>query len=159
MVPIVRHNPRGREGRTYSDLISEDLRRRPVEQCLVLVNAVDHDRTAAADVVDAVLGNLLDTGGLNDNVEAVRVVLLQLLPLRFRVLPVKLDVLVRSVELFCDVHLDTLVRGKNHTVCTIQLEELSKDETGRAGSEHEDVNANWRVELVETVNCACCRLK
>ena len=126
-----------------------------MEQCLVLVNAVDHDRTAAADVVDAVLGNLLDTGGLNDDVEAVRVVLLQLLPLWARVLAVELDVLVASVELLRDVHLDALVGGDDDTVCAVQLQQLREDETRWARTEEEDFDADWWVELVESVKCAC----
>lgn len=122
---------------------------------LVLVHAVDHDRSAAADVVYAVLRELLDTSGLDDDVKPVRVVLPQLLPLRGRVLPVELDVLVGGVQLLRDIHLDTLVRGDGDAVSAVQLQQLSEDQTGGTGAEQEHINAYWRVELVEAVNGTC----
>ena len=116
---------------TYADLISEDLRRWPVEQCTVVVHTVDQDRPAPTDVVDAVLRHLLHTGGLDDDVEAVRVVLLELLPLRAGVLAVELDVLVAGEELLRDVHLYSFVGGNDDAVSTVQLQQLSENQTGR----------------------------
>lgn len=122
---------------------------------LVLVDTVDHEGAAATDVVDALLRKLLDARGLDDDVEAVRVVLLQLLPLRAGVLAVELDVLVAGVELLRDVHLHTLVCGDDDAVCAVQLEQLRKNETRWARTEEEDFDADWRVELVEAVQRAC----
>ena len=36
---------------------------------------------------------------------------------------------------------------------------MGKDQTGGTGSEEEDVDADWGVELVETVDGACCGLE
>ena len=36
---------------------------------------------------------------------------------------------------------------------------MGKDQTGGTGSEEENVNADWGVELVETVDGACCGFK
>lgn len=141
--------------KTYLDLVPEDLRRGPVNLRRVGVHAVDHESTAAADVVDAVLRELLDTGGLDNHVEPVRVVLLQLLPLRPRVLPVELDVLVRGVQLLGDVHLDALVGRDGNAVRAVQLKQLSEDQAGRTGAEEQHVDTDWRVELIETVDGAC----
>lgn len=118
---------------------------------LVLVDTVDHERAAAADVVDALLCELLDAGGLDDDVEPVRVGLLELLPLRAGVLPVELDVLVRGVQLLGDVHLDALVRGDDDAVRAVQLEQLGEDEARGARAEEEGLDADGRVELVEAV--------
>ena len=126
-----------------------------MDECLVLVHAVDHEGAAAANVVDGVLRELLDTGSLDDDVEAVRVVLLQLLPLWARVLAVELDVLVAGVELLRDVHLDALVGGDDDAMCAVQLEQLREDETRWARTEEEDFDADWWVELVKTVKRAC----
>jgi hypothetical protein len=140
---------------THPDLVAENLGRRPVYLRLVLVDAIDHERAAAADVVDALLRELLDAGGLDDDVEPVRVVLLQLLPLRAGVLPVELDVVVRGVQLPRDVHLDALVRGDHDAVRAVQLEQLREDEPRGAGAEQEDLDADGRVELVEAVQGTC----
>lgn len=126
-----------------------------MNESLVLVDTIDHESAATADVVDGILRDLLDTRSLDDDVKTVWVRLLELLPLRARVLSVELDVIVRSVKLLCDVHLDALVRGDDDTVRTVLLEQLGEDETGWAGSKEEDFNANWRVQLVETVDGAC----
>ena len=106
-----------------------------MDQSLVLVDTVDHDSTTAANVVDRLLCELLNTGGLDHDVESVGVVLLELLPLRTRVLPVQFDVLIGGVELLCDVHLNALVRRNDDAVCSIQLEQLCEDQASRAGAE------------------------
>ena len=130
-----------------------------MDQRFVRVHAIDHDGSSSADIVDRVVCQLLDPGGLDHYVKPVRVVLFQLLPLRAWVLPVELDILVRSSELLRDVHLDTLVSGDDDTVRAIQFEQLSEDEACRPCTEEEDLNSDRRVELVETVKCACCGLE
>ena len=62
--------------RAHLDLVTEDLRRRPVYERFVLIHAVDHDRASPPHVVNALLRQLLHTRGLYYNVEAVWVVFL-----------------------------------------------------------------------------------
>ena len=49
----------------HPDLVAEDLGRRPVHERVVVVHAVDHEGTTTTDVVDGVVANTLNTGGLN----------------------------------------------------------------------------------------------
>lgn len=139
---------------THPDLVAENLGRRPVNHGLVLVHAVDHDSSASPDVVDALLSKLLNTRRLDDNIESIWVVLLKLLPLRARVLPVQLDVLVSRVQLLRNIHLDTLVSSNNHAVSAVELQQLRENKTSRTSAEQKDVNADGRVELVQSVDGA-----
>ena len=126
-----------------------------MDESLVLVHAVDHEGSSAADIVDSIVRELLDTGSFNlcthnmhfrmceglecseetyHNVKAVLVVLLDLSPLSLRVRTVEIDVLVRSVELTRNVRLHALV-GRNDDLCrSVLLEQLSEDKTGRSGA-------------------------
>lgn len=133
---------------TYLDLVSEDLGRGPVHQCLVLVHTVNHDCAAPPHIVDALLCKLLHTRRLDDDIESIRIVLLELLPLGARILAVKLDVLVPRFQLSRNVHLDALVRRNDDLVRAILLEQLGQDEASRARAEKQDINSDWRVELV-----------
>ena len=126
---------------------------------LVLVHTVDHNRTTTTNVVDTVLGDLLHSRSLDDDVEPVWVVLLELLPLRTRVLSVELDVLVASVQFLCNVHLDTLVGGDDDSGCPVEFQQLSEDKTGGSSAQEKDVDANRGVELVQSVNGAGSGLK
>lgn len=134
----------------------------------------------SSHVVDGVIGELLDTGGLNlaifsdkilshqiratyHDIKAVLVVLLDLGPLRVGILPIKFNVLVGGVELLRNVHLGALVRSNHDFRCAVELEELSEDKAGGACAEEEDFDANGGVELVKAVDGACgglqeCRL-
>lgn len=108
------------------DLVKEDLGRRPGDSGVVGVDSVDEERSASGDVVDRVVDNLLDTGALDNDVEAVclsarhhfpqphrhtRVVLLDLGPLGVGVLSLEVNVRIGRVDLSRNVHLDTLVGG------------------------------------------------
>lgn len=126
---------------------------------LVLVHTVDHDRSTAADVVDGLLREFLDPSRLDHNVEPERVVLLELLPLRARVLSVELDVLVSCVELLRDVHLDALVRRDHDAVCAVLLQQLGKDKPCWACAKKEDVDADWWTELIKPVDGTCSGFK
>lgn len=143
----------------YLDLVPKDLRWRPVHHRLVLIHAVDHNRAAAPHVVDALLCDLLHTRRLHDNVKPIRIVLPQLLPLRVRVLPVELDVLVTRIQLLRDVHLDALVRRDDDLVRAVELEQLRENQPCGSGPEEEHVNADRRVELVQPVDRASCGLE
>lgn len=71
------------------------------------------------------------------------------------VLPVEFDVLVSGVDLLGDVHLDALVSCENDPCGAVELEQLGEDKAGRASAEHENFDADWGIELVETMNGAC----
>lgn len=120
----------------------------------LVIHPVNHQRPAPPYIVDALVRDLLHARRLDHDVEPVRVVLLQLLPLRGGVRAVELHVHVPAGELLRDVHLDALVRGDGDAVCAVELEELREDEPGRACAEHEDVDADGRGELVEPVHGA-----
>ena len=110
--------------------VTEDLGRRPRYARRARVHAVADELAAATHVVDGVLEHLAAAAGLDDyrsslalvmswpsrhrgllgltDVEAVRVVLLQLLPLRSGVGPRERDVEVRGVEALRELHLGAL---------------------------------------------------
>ena len=103
--------------------VTEDLGRRPRYARRARVHAVADELAAATDVVDGVLEHLAASAGLDDygnllarsmrghrirertDVESVRVVLLELLPLRSGVGPRERDVEVRGVEALRELHL------------------------------------------------------
>lgn len=122
---------------------------------IAIVHAVDHQSTTTADVVDALLRELLNSRRLHNDIESIRVIVLELLPLCFWVLPVKLDVLVASFNVLGDVHLDALVRGDDYARGAIQLEQLCENEAGGPCTEEEDLDTDGRGELVEPVDRAC----
>lgn len=84
-----------------------------------------------------------------------RVVLLDLLPLGLGVLttsPLEPDVLVTTVQLFSNVHLHPVVGGDDDLGGTVELQELGHAQTGRTGTEQEDLGSDLGLELVETVD-------
>lgn len=87
---------------------------RPMNESLVLIHAVNHECSTSTNVVDTVIRQLLDTSGLNNNVESIRIVILELLPLGTRVLTIKLDILIACVELLGNIHFYTLVCGDHN---------------------------------------------
>ncbi len=119
---------------------------------LVLIDTIDHQRTASANVVDAFVGQLLHAGRFDDDIKPIRVVVLELLPLRFGVLSVELNVLVGGIKIFSNVHLYALVGSDNDTGCAIELQELGEDQASGSSTQEKDLYADRRCELVETVN-------
>lgn len=105
------------------------LGRWPVHESLIFVHTIDHEGPSSADVVNTIVGELLNASSFNHDVKAVWIVVLELLPLRTRVLTIELNVFISCTDLFGNVHLDTLVSGNNHPRRAILLEELGKDET------------------------------
>ena len=144
---------------TYPDFVSENLGWRPVNRRFILIHTINHDGTASSHIVDTFLSQLLHASRLNNDVEAIRVVLLQLLPLGSRILSVELNVLVCCIQLLGNVHLDTFVRGNDDSVRSVELQQLSQDEASRPSAKQKNINANWGIEFVKTVNGACGRLK
>jgi hypothetical protein len=128
------------------------LRRWPMDQGLVFINAIDHQRSSATHIVDRVIGKLLHPSSLNDHIKPIRIVLLELLPLRLGLFSVQLDILVRRVELLRNVHLDALIRSDDDTRCPIQLEQLRQDQARRASAEEQHLDPNGRVELVQPMD-------
>lgn len=126
---------------------------------LVLVDAVNHQRTAPPDIIDTLVRQCLHTRRFDNDIKPIRVVVLQLLPLWPWVLPVQLDILITSIQLLSDVHLNTLVRGDDHARSAVELEQLGKNQAGWAGAEQQNFYADRRREFVETVNSTSGGLK
>ena len=61
---------------TYPDFVGENLRWRPRDESIILVNTVDKERSSPSDVVDGLLDDGLDPGRLDHNVESEWVILL-----------------------------------------------------------------------------------
>ena len=81
-------------------------------------------------------------------------VLLELLPLRRRVCPIELGVLVPRVQLACQIRLDALVRGDHNLGCPVELEELREDNAGGSGADDEGLHADFDVQPVQAVDGA-----
>ena len=71
----------------YPDFVAEDLGWWPRDTSLIFVDTIDKEGSSPPNVVDRILNDGFDSGRFNDDVESERVVLLQLIPLRLRVLP------------------------------------------------------------------------
>jgi hypothetical protein len=115
-----------------------NLARGPADAVLVSIHAVHDELTATTDVVDRVLKNLDATGGLDDNVESVRVLALQLLELNFRVGTRERNVFVASTKLLGQFHLQTLGGSNDDVATTVLAQHLGQDKTGGTGTEHEN---------------------
>lgn len=126
---------------------------------LVFIHTINHQGSSPPDIVNALIRQLLHARGFNDDIETVRVVLLELVPLCLRVLPVKFNIFVSGLEIFCNVHLDALIGSNDHSSSTIQFEELSKDKTRRTRAEEKNFNADLRVQLIEAMDSASGRLE
>lgn len=104
------------------------LGRWPMHKSLVLVHTIDQESPSSADVINTIVGKLLNASSFNHDIKAVGVVILKLLPLWTRVLTIKLNVFVGCTNLFSNVHLDTLVSSENYARCAILFEKLGKDD-------------------------------
>ena len=76
-----------RTAATYPDFVAENLGWWPRDTSLILINAVNEERSPSSDVVDGILDDGLNSSRLHDDVETERVVLLQFIPLGLGVLP------------------------------------------------------------------------
>lgn len=91
------------------------------------IHAIHDEFTTATDVVDGVLEDLGTASSLDDNVEAIRVLLVDLGELGSWIGAGEFNVLVACVERPGQIHLQTC-RGSNHNVAsTVKTEHLSKD--------------------------------
>lgn len=95
---------------------------------------------------------------LDNDIEPVRVVLFDLLELRCRVAPGKLDVDIGGTQFLGQIHLQSPGSGHDYVGSTVETEELRKAETGRSSTEHEDGGAELGGNLFEAVSCARGRL-
>lgn len=139
---------------THPDFITEDLAGRPMYERLVLVNTIKHERPTPTDIIDRFVRKLLNAGRLNDNIKAIRVVLLELFPLRAWVLTVELNIRVPAFEIFRDIHLDTLVRRDRDMDGAVELKQLRENETRRTCAEDKGLEADGWVELVKSMQRA-----
>ena len=121
------------------------LGRWPMHKSLVLVHTINHKSPSSADVIDAVVGKLLDASSFNHNIKAIGIVILELLPLWTRVLTIKLNVFVSCTNLFGNVHLDALISGKNYARRAILLEKLGKDDACWPSAQEQNFDTERRV--------------
>jgi len=128
-------------------------------QCFVLIHTIDHQSSSPSYIINALVGQLLNPSSLNDHIKSIRVVVPKLLPLCLRDFPIQLDVLIGSIDLFCDVHLDTLVSCNNDAEGSVELEQLRENQPRWSSPEKENLDSNWWVELVETVDRASSRVE
>jgi hypothetical protein len=150
-------NTQPREAHPY--LITEDLGRWPVNKRLILVHAVYHQCPPTAHIVDRLVSQLFNSCGFNNDVKTVRVVFFELGPLGPWVLSVELNVLIRSIELLGNLRFNAFVCSECDLPCPIQFEQLGEDETGRSCTNQEDLDANGRIQFIESVNGTCSRFK
>lgn len=157
------------EGAQDGDLVTEDLGRGPGDAGGIGVDAgagvsrwmssdtkrgdipIDHELTTTADVVDGILQDLGGAGRLDDDVEAVGVVLLELGELGLGLAAGQLDVVVGGLEALCQVHLEAAGSGDSDVAAAVVAHELGEHQAGRAGAEHEDAGAEAGADLVEAV--------
>lgn len=154
---MLKFNFQPREAHPY--LITKNFGRRPVHPCLILVHAIHHQCSPPTYVVDCLVSQLFNSCGLDNDIKTMRVVFFELGPLGFRVLSVKLNVLVRSIELLGNLRFNTFVCSECDLPCPIQFEQLGEDEAGRSCTKQEDFDANGRIQFVEPVNSTCSRFK
>lgn len=128
-----------------------DLARGPADAVLVGIHAIHDELTTTTDVVDGVLKDLDATGGLDDNVEPVRVLALQLLELNLGVGTRERNVFITSTKLLGQVHLQTFRCSNDNVATTILAQHLGEDKTGGSGTKHEDRRAHLRGNLVQSV--------
>ena len=118
---------------------------------LVFIDTVYHQSSPPAYIVDSFIGKLLHARGLDDNVESIRVVSFELLPLRLGILAVEFNILVTGLELFGNLGLNALVGRNDDPGGTIKLQELSQYKARRTSAEKENLNTDWRAKLIEAV--------
>jgi hypothetical protein len=106
-----------------------DLGRRPRNTILVRVHAVDNQLSTTTAVVDRILKNLDATGGLHDNIEAVGVLLLDLLELGGGILSGKGDIDIGRVKGLGEIHFKTF-RCSNDNVASAILAEHLREHLG-----------------------------
>lgn len=128
-----------------------DLARGPADAVLASIHPVHDELTATTDVVDRVFKNLDATGGLDDNVEPVRVLVLQLLELNLRVGTGESNVFVTSTKLLGQFHLQTFGGSNDNVATTVLAQHLGEDKTGGTGTEHEHRGAHLGSNLVQSV--------
>ena len=118
---------------------------RPMYQGFVLIHTINHQRSSTSHIIDAFIRKLLNSSGLNNHIKSIRIVVLELLPLRLGGFPIQLDVLIAGVELFRDVHLDALVSCDDDAGSSIELEQLREDQPRWSSPEEENFDSNWWV--------------
>lgn len=120
--------------------------------CLVFIDTVNHQGSSPPDIVDTLISQLFHSSSFDNDIKPVWVILFELSPLCFRVLPVKLNIFVPCLEVLCDVHLDALIGSNDHSGSAVQFKELGEDETSGACAKEENFDADWRAQLVETMD-------
>jgi len=116
-----------RERSKDCDLVAKDLAGRPGYTSSGRIDTIHNQFTTSSNVVDGILKNLGRSGGFNDDVKAVWVVILDLLELNFWVRTGEFDVFVSSTKLSGQVHLDTLRSSDDDLAATILSKHLGKN--------------------------------
>lgn len=136
------------------DFVREDARRGDFDQSILRVHAVVQQLPAPRTVLDGLLKHQRRTRRLNHDVESVRVILLERRPLRRRVLPVQIHVLVRAPQLLGQLHFRPRVRGQHQVGAAVELQQLRQAETRGAGADHQHRGADFGRDAVEAVHGA-----
>lgn len=139
---------------THVNLVTKDLGWWPMDKGLVLIDAIYHQSSSPAYIVDGFVREFLHPCSLHNDVESVRIFCFKRLPLRFRVLAVEFNVFVSSFEFLRNVHLDAFVGCDYNSGGTIELQELRQYKARRASAKKENLDTDWWVELIETMDSA-----
>ena len=130
-----------------------------MNKSLILINAINHQRPTPPHIIDALIRHLLHPRCFNHYIKSMRILLSQLLPLRPWIFTIQLDVLIRRIQILCDVHLDSLVCDNYDSRGAIELKELCEDEPCWASTEEEGFDPYSWVELVQPMDSTRGRFK
>jgi hypothetical protein len=140
---------RGEEKRTLTDLA-----RRPTDAILSAIDAVNDELAAPAHIMDGILEHLDAAGGLDHDVEAVRVLLLDALVHGGGILAAEGHVHVGGVEALGQVDLEALGRGDDDVAAAVLAQHLRQHQPRRPRPEHQHRRAHLRRDLVQPVRGA-----
>lgn len=140
-------------------LLLTDLARWPADTILAGIHSIYDQLSTSSAVVDRVLEDLDAPGRLDHNVEAVRIILLELVEHGFGIRSTQRQVHIRGIKALGQIDLETLRRGDDDVAATVLTQHLGENETGGAGAEHEHRGTHLGRDLVEAVGGARGRLE
>lgn len=146
--------PHLRKGSNDRNLITKHLGRRHLDQSLLLINAIVDELATPRTKINRLLQHSRTPRSLDNNIKAIRILLLERRPLLARILTVELDVLVSAVELLGKVHLGALVGCDDGVLAAVVLEQLRQTQTCGTGADEKDAGADVRAYAVHAVDGA-----
>ncbi len=115
-----------------------DLARRPADTILVGIDAIDHQLPTPPTIMNRILQDLNTPRRLHHDIKSIRVLTLDLLEHRTRILPAQRHVFIRGVEALGQIDLEALRGGDDDMAAAVLTKHLGEDEAGGTGAEHED---------------------